>query len=66
METLPLESIIKIMEDRNLRAVAQRAGIKYAYLRKILIGAEVTTIRHQKAIERLSDYLRGGNDANVA
>ena len=70
METLSIESIKEAMIDRNLRAVANKSGVKYTYLRKILSGAEVTTLRHQAAIERLSKYLLsqkiGGKNENIA
>lgn len=53
---LTLEQIRECLRDRNLAAVAQRAGISYATIIRLMHGNDVS----YRVAKILSDYVEGG------
>lgn len=52
-----LKEIENLLADRNLSAVAEKTGIKYAALRRIATGKAMLIKAGDQ--EKLSDYLEG-------
>ncbi len=52
---LKIDEIVKRLKDRNLRTVAERAGVSYTSLWQIANGLQKQP--KYKVVELLSDYL---------
>jgi len=55
MMTLP--AVVAALEDRNLKAVADKTGLAYDTVRRVANGSTIEV--SYKTIEVLSDYLEG-------
>lgn len=54
-DLIPIETIRRKLEDRNIPIVAKRAGLSHPTVKRIADGDENITLRTWRA---LSDYLR--------
>ena len=60
---MTIGQIKKALQDRNKKEVARLAGVAYSAIRKLSKGQDNISLR---TAQKLSDYLEGGNNANIA